>query len=369
MAIQSGELAATECSAPRHCGSTLRPLYFLDPLADDRWNVFVTSQPHASVFHQTGWLKALATTYDYRPVVLTSAGDGESLADGIVFAEIKSWITGSRLVSLPFADHCDPLLNKGEDIAGFVASIQAQCSSRAWNYVELRPLSSDLSSRILLQPSHSFWFHTLSLTRSLETIFGGFHANCVQRRIRRAERANLVYERSCSTENLRDFYKLLMITRRRHQLPPQPLVWFRNLIACMGAALDIRVARKDGVPVASILTLRHGSGIVYKYGCSDESYHHLAAMPFLFWRVIEESKAEDAEHLDFGRTDLSNPGLAAFKDRFGAVRSTLTYFRYPNPKTRGASVMPHFPAPRRLLSWMPDAVARRVGEVLYRHIG
>ena len=369
MAIQSGELLASECSAPGDCGSTLMPLYLLDPLADSRWNAFVTSHPRASVFHQTGWLKALARTYDYRPLVLTSAREGEQLRDGIVFAEIKSWVTGSRLVSLPFADHCDPLLNRGGDITGFVAWIQAQCCSQPWNYAELRPLSSDLSSGLLLQPSQSFWFHTLSLTRSLETIFSGFHANCMQRRIRRAERANLAYERSCSTENLRDFYKLLVITRRRHQLPPQPLAWFRNLIACMGAAANIRVARKDGNPVAATLTLRHGPGVVYKYGCSDESYHHLAAMPFLFWRLIEESKAEDAEQIDFGRTDLSNPGLAAFKDHFGAARSTLTYFRYPNPKTRGIAVMPHLPAPRRLFSWMPDAIARRVGEVLYRHIG
>jgi len=44
---------------------------------------------------------------------------------------------------------------------------------------------------------------------------------------------------------------------------------------------DIRVARKDGKAIAAIVTLRHRSAVVYKYGCSDEQYHHLAGMPLL----------------------------------------------------------------------------------------
>ena len=44
----------------------------------------------------------------------------------------------------------------------------------------------------------------------------------------------------------------------------------RNLIACLGDNVKIRVASKDGRPVASILTLRHKRTLVYKYGCSDD---------------------------------------------------------------------------------------------------
>jgi lipid II:glycine glycyltransferase (peptidoglycan interpeptide bridge formation enzyme) len=226
-----------------------------------------------------------------------------------------------------------------------------------------------LRSDALLEPSHSFWFHTLSLTPSIGQIFDSFHKNCIQRRIRRAERAHLSYEKGCSDEILGDFYRLLMITRRRHQLLPQPLAWFRNLIACLSPNLDIRVARKDGTPIAAILTLRHGLNVVYKYGCSDESSHPLAAMPFLFWKLIEESKAEGAEQIDFGRTDLDNEGLIAFKDRFGTTRRRLTYLRYPESEAEKSAVVPHLPAAGRLFSVLPDVVSSRVGGLLYRHIG
>ena len=344
-------------------------LHILDPTLDSRWDDLVGSHSRASVFHQSGWLKALAMTYGYRPLVLTSTPEGRPLSDGVVFAEVKSWITGSRLVSLPFADHCEPLLDGAGDLFDLSAWIGAECQIHDWKYVELRPLSWELRSDALLEPSHSFWFHTLNLTQSIGQIFDSFHKNCIQRRIWRAERAQLSYEKGCSEEILGDFYRLLMITRRRHQLLPQPLAWFQNLIACLGPNLDIRVVRKDGAPIAAILTLRHGFNVVYKYGCSDESSHHLAAMPFLFWKLIEESKAEGAEQIDFGRTDLDNEGLIAFKDRFGTTRRRLTYLRYPESEADKSAVVPQLPAARRLFSVLPDALSSRAGRLLYRHIG
>ena len=344
-------------------------LHTLDPMLDSRWDDFVVSHPRASVFHQGGWLKALALTYGYRPLVLTSAPAGKPLSDGIVFGEIKSWITGSRLVSLPFADHCEPLLNGAGDVGELSAWMRAECRTHQWKYIELRPLFWELQSDLPFKQSHAFWFHALSLAPSIGEIFDSLHRSCIQRRIRRAEREHLSYEKGCSEEILSAFYRLLMITRRRHQLLPQPLAWFRNLIACLSPNLDIRVARKDGIPVAAILTLRHDRTVVYKYGCSDESSHHLGAMPFLFWKLIEESKAAGAEQIDFGRTDLDNEGLIAFKDRFGTSRRRLTYLRYPGSEAEKSAVASYLPAARRLFSVLPDALSSRAGGLLYRHIG
>src|ERR1035437_3723118 len=343
--------------------------YTLDPMLDSRWDDLVASHPRASVFHQRGWLKALAMTYGYRPMVLTSTPAGEPLSDGIVFCEVKSWMTGSRLVSLPFADHSEPLLNETGDSFELTEWMRSECRQHNWKYVELRPLFWKMPSDCPLVASQSFWFHPLSLTPSIEQIFRGLHKNCIQRRIRRAEREQLSYEKGCTEDLLNDFYRLLMITRRRHQLLPQPSIWFRNLLACMSPNAEIRLVRKDAIPIAAILTLRHHRTVVYKYGCSDESSHHLGAMPFLFWKLIEESKAAGAEQIDFGRTDLDNEGLIAFKDRFGTTRRRLTYLRYPGSEAEKSAVASYLPAVRHLFSVLPDALSSRAGGLLYRHIG
>ena len=221
-------------------------LYTLDPMQDARWDDLASSHPRASVFHQRGWLKALAGTYGYRPMVLTTTQPGKPLSDGIVFCEVRSWITGNRLVSLPFADHADPLVNETCDTSVYTEWLRAECLRQKWKYIELRPLSWELPSDSPLVESQSFWFHTLSLTPSIDQLFQGLHKDCLQRRIRRAEREHLSYEKGCSEGLLNDFYRLLMITRRRHRLLPQPRAWFRNMVACMSPNVEIRLARKGG---------------------------------------------------------------------------------------------------------------------------
>jgi len=137
----------------------------------------------------------------------------------------------------------------------------------------------------------------------------------------------------------------------------------------MSPNVDIRLARKDGVPIAAILTLRHRGTVVFKYGCSDERFHHLGGMPFVFWKLIEESKSAGAEQIDLGRTDKDNKGLLDFKDRLGATRKPLTYFRYPVTALESDMVASCLPATRGIFSLLPDALSSRMGRLLYRHIG
>lgn len=344
-------------------------LHNLDPLLDRRWNDLVASHPKASVFHQRGWLQALAKTYGYRTVALTSTPPGKPLTDGLVFCEVRSWITGSRLVSLPFTDHTEPLLNESCTSFELAEWMRTECRQRNWRYVELRPISAAMDSHPHLAKSESFWLHTLDLTPSTEQLFRKFHKSCIQRRIRHAERQNLSYEKSCSGDLLKEFYDLLVMTRRRFQLLPQPRAWFRNLIACMSPNAEIRLVRKAGRAIAAILTLRHRGTVVYKYGCSDEAFHHLAGMPFLFWKLIEESKAEGVEEIDFGRTDMENQGLVRFKDRFRAIRRRLNYLRYAELEHERAGMVTSLPGTRALFSALPGALSSRAGLLVYRHIG
>jgi lipid II:glycine glycyltransferase (peptidoglycan interpeptide bridge formation enzyme) len=108
--------------------------------------------------------------------------------------------------------------------------------------------------------------------------------------------------------------------------------------------------------------------VIYKYGCSDERFHGLAGMPFLFWNLIQESKAAGAEQIDFGRTDLDNVGLTSFKDRFGTTRRRLTYFRYPAAKSERTMNQRLSPV-RPLLSALPNPLMPLAGRLAYRHLG
>src|ERR1700744_508991 len=140
--------------------------HHLDPLSDCRWDALVASHTQASVFHQRGGMKALQRTYGYPTMALTTALPGARLSDALVFCGVKSWIRGRRLVSLPFSDHAELLLNQGSASFDMADWLQAECRQRKWRYVEFRPISGALCPADPMVQSQSFWLHTLDLTAS-----------------------------------------------------------------------------------------------------------------------------------------------------------------------------------------------------------
>jgi hypothetical protein len=343
-------------------------VYTLDPLLDPRWNEFIGGHQSASVFHSRPWLEAVRRTYGYTPVVYTTAPPSSQLSNGIVLCRISSWLTGRRMVSVPFSDHCEPLLDTTDAAAALAGELKNAVATGKWNYVELRP-ASQLRALEGAVPSPVCYLHTLDLLPAEHDLLRGTHKTAVQQPIRRAEREGLVYECGNSERLLNVFYRLMVRTRRRHRLPPQPVEWFRNVAACMGERLQIRAAFKDGIGVASILTVQYKDVAVYKYGCSDAAFQNLGGTPFLLWKAIVEAKAAGLTRMDFGRSDADNPGLIAFKDRWGARSSELTYMRWSLKKDPAAAGRRSSEVAGRLFAVMPEAVLRTLGRVLYRHAG
>jgi CelD/BcsL family acetyltransferase involved in cellulose biosynthesis len=344
-------------------------VYKLNPLQDPRWQSFVDRHPRGSVFHTPYWLEALHRTYGYEPVVYTTTPPGKELLNGIVFCRIRSWLSGSRLVSLPFSDHCEPLAD-AEDMAELMDWLKVSRNRKRWKYIEMRPLSPDGVARTCdLTKSESFSLQVLDLRPNLDTLFRNFHKSCVQRKVHRAERENLTYEEGRSDTLLKKFYDLLLLTRRRHGLPPQPLVWFRNAVACLGDRALIRVVSKDGQPVASIVTIQYKDVLVYKYGCSDSRFNNLGGNSLLFWKAIQDAKQNGLQKYDLGRSEPDNSGLVSFKENWGAVSVPLDYYRLPAQQPFHLNSGWRTRVAKSVFSVMPDALLAATGRLLYRHIG
>lgn len=148
----------------------VEPLFTLDPLTDPRWPRFILSHPAASVWHTAGWLRVLLRTYDYQPVVLTTSSPEDELRSGIVFCLIHSWLTGRRIVSLPFSDHCEPLVNGPEELDPLREGVTEEFRRQRCKRVEVRPAGA-LSQHQRLETCREFVFHRLDLREGRERVF------------------------------------------------------------------------------------------------------------------------------------------------------------------------------------------------------
>jgi len=347
-------------------------VYRFDPLQDERWAHFLQNHPKATAFHTPAWLQAVCKTYGYDCFGLTTTRPGSDLTNGMVFCRIGSWLTGSRLVSIPFADHCDPLLENPEDLHSILEWIALESSQARYKYVEVRPLDSHLVSgcQSRFREDAEFRIQLLDLRPSADDLFQSFSKHSVQRQIRKAEKGELRYEKGNSDKLLEKFYCLMVLTRRRHHVPPQPIAWYRNLLTAFGDQASIRVISLKDAPIASMLTLSYGNSMIYKYGCSDVRYNKLAGNALLFWRTIRDAKEDGKKVFDMGRSDLDNPGLINFKTNWGTTNSTLRYWRFPrisSARKTGESRVRAIGG--TILSRLPDRWLIAVGAALYRHAG
>jgi hypothetical protein len=346
-------------------------IYKLDPLGDPRWQALVDRHPNASVFHTAGWLEAVHRTYRYNPVVFTTSSPTDELRNGLLFCRVRSWLTGARMVSLPFSDYCEPLCDSGEfDV--LVRYLQSALDHQDWKYLEIRPVDGRFSREAEAAGFHikdKYLHHRVSLRSSLADLLRSFHKDSVQRRVRRAERAGLVERVGRSEKLLKDFYGLCVLTRQRQSLPPQPYGWFRNVVQCMGESLDIRTAYKNEVPVASIFTLRFRDTVYYKYGCSNARFNNLGAIPFLLWRAMCEAKSSGATEFDLGRTEMDNTGLIAFKNKWAREPQELTYWTFPGSPADAFWLEWKVKLLKEVFSLMPNRLLTATGRLLYPHIG
>jgi hypothetical protein len=299
--------------------------------------------------------------------VVTTCPPTAELTDGVALCHVKSVLTGSRWVSVPFSDHCEPLTSSTADTDTLLRSIAILGLNSRCRYTEIRPLRISPGASAGFSASTQFLSHELPLTPRPDQVFCRFSKDSIQRKIGRAERERVEYREGRSEALISEFYRLQRMTRRRHRLPSQPIGWFREMIRGLGENVKVRVAFKDNKAIASIITLRFRDTMVYKYGCSDAQYHNLGGLPMLLWRAIEEAIGSGLRKVDFGRSDLDNEGLAIFKDRWGANRSLLTYWTSPSLPRSSRKLWAGALA-RRAFAHAPSGLLNWSGR-FYRHVG
>src|SRR5271170_6875855 len=151
---------------PSNAEACAARVYEINPLSDPRWETFINGHARSSVFHTTKWLRALETTYGYDPVVVTTCPADAPLTNGIVFCRVKSWLTGRRLVSLPFSDHCEPLVNNASELCNLLSHVRRHEDADEWKYVEIRPILCDPGNQTGFSRTLVYSFHSLDIRKS-----------------------------------------------------------------------------------------------------------------------------------------------------------------------------------------------------------
>ena len=339
----------------------------IDPLLDARWRAAVERSAHGCVYHHPAWLRVLHQQYRY-PLMACGVVNGErEIVAGLPLARVESRLTGKRLVALPFSDVCPPLIadHADGDAATALAHGVAALHSRLGIDVEVRESVLPLPDASRRPP---FYHHTLALRPGAKAIEAGF-ASSVRRAIRRAAREGVSVRQATDGAALDAFYALHLLTRRRLGIPTQPKRFIDQLAGVFDQGLGfVLLAEWQDQPIAASVFLSFNGTVTYKYGASDREHQRKRPNNAVMAEAIKISCATGGQAFDFGRTDLEDEGLRAFKRSWGAEERELAYTRLSRrPRGQGRAGVPD--VMRTVISRSPPIVGRLAGRVLYRHFG
>jgi len=282
--------------------------------------------------------------------------------------EVNSFFTGKRGVSLPFSDYCEPIINDEKHFRLVWDSAVQYGRAKGWKYLDIR------TGQNLFRYSSgrsTFIRHQLDLSGNEANLFSNFRAS-TRRNIKKALREKVEVKISHSLESLHEFYKLNLMTRKKHGMPPQPFIFFEkiynNIISRNFGFVVLASFNRENI--ASAVYFHFGDKAIFKYGASDEKFQHLRPNDVVMWEAIRWSAQKGLKSLCLGRTDLENQGLLRFKSGWGTREEPINYYRYDLGRRVYTSEMTKpRRVPNRIFKKMPLFLLRGIGEALYRHVG
>ncbi|MEK0081745.1 lipid II:glycine glycyltransferase FemX [Benzoatithermus flavus] len=322
-------------------------------------------RPIGSLFSSPGWLAVLTSTYGFE-ISASMACEADNIEAAILYSRISD-LRGERIVSLPFSDYCDPLVDNAQTwrelvqpILDFGLPVTLRCLR------SLEPLADERFSVV----GQGLW-HGIDLTRPEEEIWAALPSPARQN-VRKAQRSGVVIRETRAIDDIRTFHRLHCHVRKsKYRLLAQPLAFFENLHAAFAAddSMTLLLAEVAGEPVAGILFLEWCGTLYYKFNAStDQAFR---PNDLLLWEGIRLGRQHGLEWLDLGFSDVGQPGLVRYKRKYATEERLITVLRWwpqgyldrcGEEAGRTLGRITHLltdPA-------VPDAITRAAGDELYR---
>ena len=320
-----------------------------------------------SFFHTKEWAEVLVDTYKFTPSYFCYFSN-DKITSIIPALLIKSWVTGSRLVSLPFSDYCAPLLSSESESIELYDYILEYCASEQLKFVEFKTLDNYYPPNTLL--FRKDYRHTLKIYTPENELYKSFSEN-TRRNIKKAVKEGLSLDIRNDENGISDFYKMNCVTRKKHGLPPQPLSFFKNILnAIIKKELgDIIFAAHNNNVIAGALYLKFHKKIIYKYGASYPEFNDLRGNHFVMWEAIKKYSSEGFMEFDFGRTEFYHDGLRRFKLGWCTDESYIYTSRIDSNKIAYPSEIKTRGFHNTIFNRSPLFLLKIIGRLIYRHIG
>ncbi|NOZ61319.1 MAG: GNAT family N-acetyltransferase [Calditrichaeota bacterium] len=339
------------------------------------WDDFVKEHAFGWITHSSAWKDCVEKSFPHVEGHLFALKKNDKIVAGLSIFTVKSWLLGNRLISVPFATICDPLISDAKEAELLLAQAIKLAETQRMENIQIRSLETGAILNKIEIPAaidDSFKQHYLFLDKSPDELKLSFNKRNVRKRIRQAGEKGLAARIASDKSDVEEFYHIYLKTKKRLGLPPLPLKFLFNLwdkFAANGNLYLILVELENRV-LGGILFFKYKDRVNAEIIAYEQMYRDLYLSQFLYWQAILFAREHNCRIFDFGRTSVFNEGLMNYKNHWGTeIRDLPTYYfslsGKPEAETRESSTM--YNLVRAIGRRLPTPLFQLYGNFFYHH--
>lgn len=351
----------------------------IDPLADHRWDEFVTAQTDAVVYQHSAWLRCLLAEYE-RPLTGLCCEDPDGALSGVLPLLATRGIPGlrgnatfgARTSSLPRTPVAGPLARDRASAAALMRAAVALARARSAG-LQVKRSGPDLDG-LAADVGGMAWRrgYVLALPRDPEALRFGNSRNHgrIKWAVNRAHRDGVGVRDANGLPEVHAWYRLYLHTMREVVVPPRPLRLFeamwRELVP--RGLMRFHLAEREGSLIGGSIVLGLGRTAFYAFNGRLRSALHHRPNEVTQWEAIHAACRAGYERYDLGEVSDGNEGLAEFKRKWGADEVRLHRYYHPPPEGEPSHGGPGAAARAAAAVWQraPLSATRIAGDLAYR---
>jgi len=341
--------------------------YQIKMLTTDRyadWDQFVEKEcENATFFHKAGWQTVIEKTFNHPTFYLYAEKEGK-ICGVLPLAQVKSFLFGNNLSSLPFA------------VYGGVASNDPQ----ALKLLEEKAIEIAQTKKVdALECKNTKQQHQDWPTKDLYYTFRkSFTENeeenlkAIPRKqramVRKGIKAGLTGEMETGIET---FFNIYSTSVRNLGTPVFPKKLFKNLRAVFKEDCDVLLIKHENIAIAAVMSFYFRDQVLPFYGGSLPQARRLKGNDFMYWDLMCRAAQRNYRLFDFGRSKKGT-GAFSFKKNWGFEPQPLYYQYYLVKATEMPEINPNNPKYRILIKiWkkLPTAIANPLASFLSPYLG
>jgi len=347
------------------------------------WDEFVANQRYSSVYHLSKWENLIRESYNHSSYYLAAMreipDDIDTLTDrknesnrydidrsknsnGIIgvlpLIQMKHWLFGNSLVSMPFFDSGGILSNDSSVEKAILDRILVLAENLKVNSIELRhmrPLVSltgeNLSNskmvkhQVKYQPAGE-WICSLStqksrmvleLPDSADLLMKSFKSK-LRSQIRKPMKEGLNVKIG-GNELFADFYNVFAENMRDLGSPVHSRKFIRQVLTRFKDTSKIFIVYKNKEATACSLVIGHKNTLANPWASSLRKYSRLSPNMLLYWSMLEYACDRGFNFFDFGRS-TPDEGTYKFKEQWGAKPEPLYWYKFTRKNDKSIAVQP-----------------------------